>query len=122
MTRSRASRASAVALVVLLVVAGCVAPKGSEGGRRGKRGAVAATLGGARPAGATPGRAEGRAGAVAAEHPRAAEIGVAILAQGGNAVDAAIATAYAVCVLNPSSCGIGGGARIERPFACLNRR
>jgi len=107
--RSRASRASALALVALLVTGGCVAPHGSEGGRRGKRGAVTATLGGERPAGATPGRAEGRAGAVAAEHPRAAEIGVAMLAQGGNAVDAAIATAYAVCVLNPSSCGIGGG-------------
>ena len=108
MIRSRASRASALALVALLVAGGCVAPQGNEGGRRAKRGAVTATLG-ARPAGATPGRAEGRAGAVAAEHPRAAEIGVAILAQGGNAVDAAIATAYAVCVLNPSSCGIGGG-------------
>lgn len=107
--RSRASRASALALIALLVAGGCVAPTGSKGGRHGKRGAVTATLGGARPAGPTPGRAEGQAGAVAAEHPRAAEIGVAMLAQGGNAVDAAIATAYAVCVLNPSSCGIGGG-------------
>ena len=48
-------------------------------------------------------------GAVAAEHPRAAEIGIEILRRGGNAVDAAIAVAYAVCVLNASSCGIGGG-------------
>lgn len=109
MIRSRASRASALALVALLVVGGCVAPQGTERARRGKRGAVTATLGDARPAGATPGRAEGRGGAVAAEHQRAAEIGVAMLAQGGNAVDAAIATAYAVCVLNPSSCGVGGG-------------
>ncbi len=52
---------------------------------------------------------DGRHGAVAAEHPRAAEIGIDILRRGGNAVDAAIATAYAVCVLNSSSCGIGGG-------------
>jgi gamma-glutamyltranspeptidase/glutathione hydrolase len=51
----------------------------------------------------------GRRGAVAAEHPRAAEIGVDILRRGGNAVDAAIAVSYAVCVLHPSSCGIGGG-------------
>ena len=29
--------------------------------------------------------------------------------RGGNAVDAAIAVSYAVCVLNASSCGVGGG-------------
>ncbi len=46
---------------------------------------------------------------VAAEHRLAAEAGIAMLEKGGNAVDAAIATSFAVCVVNPSSCGIGGG-------------
>lgn len=63
----------------------------------------------AEPTRATAARATGRHGAVAAEHARAAEIGAEMLARGGNAVDAAIATAYAVCVLNAASCGLGGG-------------
>ncbi len=50
-----------------------------------------------------------RRGAVAAEHPRAAAIALDVLRRGGNAVDAAVAGLYAVCVLNLSSCGIGGG-------------
>lgn len=48
-------------------------------------------------------------GMIAAEHPLAADAGVKILKAGGNAVDAAVATALAVGVVNASSCGIGGG-------------
>ncbi|MEW6267716.1 MAG: gamma-glutamyltransferase [Thermodesulfobacteriota bacterium] len=46
---------------------------------------------------------------VASDSPLAADAGLEVLASGGSAVDAAIATALAVCVVHPSSCGIGGG-------------
>jgi gamma-glutamyltranspeptidase/glutathione hydrolase len=48
-------------------------------------------------------------GAIASEHSTASQIGAAILAAGGNAVDAAIATTLAVGTLNPYHSCIGGG-------------
>jgi gamma-glutamyltranspeptidase / glutathione hydrolase len=52
---------------------------------------------------------QSRRGIVAAQHRRAAEVGVAVLDRGGDAIDAAIATSFALGVLEPWMSGIGGG-------------
>ena len=57
-------------------------------------------------------------GAVATAHPLAAQVGVEILQQGGNAVDAAIATGFCLNVVEPwNSCIAGHGQMIVHTAA-----
>ena len=52
-------------------------------------------------------------GIVVCPQPRAADVGAAVLGQGGNAFDAAIATAFAQMVVDPFMCGIGGMGTLQ---------
>ncbi len=64
---------------------------------------------------------DGRRGLVAAQNREAAEVGAQVLAEGGNAMDAAVAASFAIGALEPWMSGIGGGGCLLHREAASGR-
>ncbi|MYH10739.1 MAG: gamma-glutamyltransferase, partial [Gemmatimonadales bacterium] len=86
------------------VASGSLAACGPDGGEA----AAGAPDAGAPDAGAT----DAGGGIVVARGPIAVEAGIGALKRGGNAIDAAVATAFAQFITTPFSAGVGG-------FGCM---
>jgi len=109
--RSRSLRATTAALVVPLLLQGCsgATVETSTPPVLAQPPAAAAAAAPLFPPQNRP-DVRGSHGAVVSDHPLASQAGVAVLREGGNAMDAAIATAAVLAVVRPHMNGVGGDA------------
>ena len=108
----RVARRSATITLAAVVAAGLVATAAPASAQPASGSVASGATTGAltgRPTPPAPSTSTGYGGAVSSVDAEASRIGLEVLRDGGNAADAAIATAAALGVTEPYSSGIGGG-------------
>ena len=104
------SRLCAIGLVLLfaVTVAAQEWPRQGRGRGRWRNSQAAPTTESVNPPQLDAVEAESELGMVVSGSPEASEIGARVLAGGGNAIDAAVAMAFAIGVAEPGQSGLGG--------------